>query len=141
MQLNNNLSTQLGTFQFRDNGGKAEYRKSGADTWHPFKAGELKISKSVSGHLGNASATVEDASKLNWCAIFFLDSGYRSVFQGYDFINERFIGGNNNGDIYPIDNPGTRFNNAQYVISGNKITINLPYWTDVDYSATYCLYG
>lgn len=29
----------VGGFQFRDNNGVAEYRKSGADTWTPFKSG------------------------------------------------------------------------------------------------------
>lgn len=29
----------FGGFQFRDNNGVAEYRKSGADTWSPFKSG------------------------------------------------------------------------------------------------------
>lgn len=78
--LNNNLgglSTQLSTFQFRNNNGTAEYRKSGADTWHPFSAMQ-KVT--ISGESG--SYTFDAVPKY----IFLITTWGRANGVGYSFV-------------------------------------------------------
>ena len=118
-ELNNNLgnlSTQLGTFQFRNNGGNAEYRKSGADTWHPFSAMQ-KVT--ISGESGSYTFDVvpkyifiiTNWGKANGVGYSFVENGTVRI-QTTDFASLSFsgtklsyymnhaYGGSYNGEMY-----------------------------------------
>lgn len=103
----------------------------------------FNITPNVSGTLGSFTITFDNVNDVNW---FIVDctqtsSPPNTVCQGYNFMNNTFIGIQNSGEVYPYDAPGTRFVNGTCEKVGNQIIVNLPNWVSTVHTAKRVIWG